>query len=64
MDLPGDSTAGVTDDVQRLESILDALGNGELARRIAEAARLAVAEHLDQMARDIQSAIEAEDSKC
>ena len=61
--LDDDLTAGVMDGTARLEAILDDLCSGVLAKQIAEAARLAVEEHLRQEALEIQSAFEAENSK-
>ncbi len=52
----------VTDDLARLETLLDALDNGQLNEWINELAQMAVAEHMKQMAQEIQSTIEAEDS--
>ena len=52
----------VTEDQADVESIITMLQNGQLARRIADAARLAMVRHMVQNAQGIQSAVEAENS--
>lgn len=55
--------AGMEQDVERrVEQLLECLTSEKLARRMAEMARLAVAEEMLQAIREMQSAVEAEDS--
>ena len=50
----------VTDDGVGMTLLLDDLSDGRLARRIADAARLAVAQHMLQTAQGTRSAVEAD----
>lgn len=54
--------AKVKEDRVYVESVTEMLSDGGLGRRIAEAARLAMVKHMVLKARDIQSAVEAENS--
>ena len=51
-----------TDDQLDVESLLESLSNGSLARLIIDAAQLAVAEHMLLTAQENQFAVEAENS--
>ncbi len=51
-----------TDVEQRIDSILNNLAGSDLAGRIQEAARMAVARHMFLQAQDPQIAVEAENS--
>jgi|GEM_PF-6165663 len=46
--------------LSRVESMLEALGDGRLAQRIAEAAHIAVAKHMLEHAQEFQSFGESE----
>ena len=50
------------DDRSALDSLLNGLSSGRLADRIANAARLAVAQHMLLQAQQMQSAVETENS--
>ncbi len=52
----------VTEDMVGLEELLNALTGPGLGERIAEAARLAVAEHMLQATQEMQSEVETESS--
>jgi len=58
-----DLSVAVMDDLERMEFILDALCSGELSEWVAEAAQMAVAEHLRLDALEDQSAFESEHSE-
>ena len=48
------------DTKSKLDSMLNELSSGRLSQRIAEAAHLAVARHMYQVAQEMQSQVEAE----
>ena len=56
-----DSCNAVMDDGV-LDSLLERLVDGQLGQRIMDAAQIAVAEHMVNRARQVQSPVESEDS--
>ena len=52
----------VMDDETGVEGLLAKLSNGQLAQRIADTARLALAQHMLQQAQAKRSSVEAENS--
>jgi len=60
--ITSDNAPPVRDDPQGVAILLDTLASCRLGERIAEAARLAMAEHLRQSAQKMRSAVEAENS--
>ena len=62
-DIDAVAGAGLDTDVQdKVERLLLGMCNGELAERITDTVRLAVARHMYERVRDVQSAVEAENS--
>lgn len=62
-DINAVAEAGLDMEVEdKVERLLSGMCNGELAERITDTVRLAVARHMYERARDVQSAVEAENS--
>lgn len=61
-ELFNDGARQVTDDLVGVDFLLDALTGPSLGERIAEAVRMAMAEHILQSAQEVRSEVESESS--